>query len=222
MVDQIKKDIILTNNNMFVRLVVPPEATDKEKARFAGNEAILIGLSKIHIPNKAKRIWNKLAPKHFLVCPSNSSDKCFNFRENWTLPENKFKSLKEAKADLKEYIDAVKYLPFLFLSACEVSVHPQVESFLEHSYRGLHEWLMYFCLDAERPHPTLTWEGLFEFNVEQIVELPNGLTRLHGNSSFSINQDIEILSDALLSESLAKRFHPFYELIIEFWQRKST
>jgi hypothetical protein len=49
MVDQIKKDIILTNNNMFVRLVVPPEATDKEKARFAGNEAILIGLSKIHI-----------------------------------------------------------------------------------------------------------------------------------------------------------------------------
>jgi hypothetical protein len=244
MPNSVKEEI--TNDNIFVKLVLSKEDICQN------NDALLIGSPKIEISNKTRNIWNKLAPLHFKACPCDSPVKGFYLQTSWDIPETKFNSLREAKVGLKEHIDAIEYLPFLFLSACGVSVHPQVEFFLKHTYSGVHEWLMNFCLGAEIPKPIVNFDGSIEISQEdkvvgKTVKLSDGstsflttrdieffldksqsqdsITRYVAKHSvvtnkpifLLVNQDKEYLSDALLAESIAKRFKPYYELILELW-----
>jgi hypothetical protein len=147
MQNSVKEEITITNDNIFVKLVLSKEDI------IANNDAILIGLPIIKIPDKARKIWNKLAPMYFMACPCDHPDDGFYLNTSWDIPETKFNSLKEAKADLKEHIDAIEYMPFLVLAACGVSVHPQVEYFLQRSYKGVCEWLSFFVLGQKCLNP---------------------------------------------------------------------
>jgi hypothetical protein len=197
--------LLINNNNQYVKLAT-------SHPNFSTHEALRVGYSRNKIPESAERIWNKVAPYQILVKPNNPPQTGYSFFRTWESKKDINTDWKNACFASKAYIDAVPYLPFLFLAACGVSAQPLVEDFLEHFYFGVYEWLNHFYLDAEVPEHRVWFlaENLSEryFAESNLVEI-----------KCRYLEQSRLYPNAALAENFVRRFKLHIDLVQEFWNK---